>query len=476
MKQNIGKILCLLGLILVLSLAVVGCKKNPQGGGNTNTTEYTVTFDTDGVANIASAKVKSGEALRKPDGIPTKTGYDFVCWTLDGEPYDFSKAVTGDMTLVARYKAIEYTITYQLFDGSFTVDNAPTTYTIETEDFTLPRPVKANMEFLGWTEVTGGAPVLDLVIPKGSVGNRTFVAHFDSIKYEVSFDTNGAGELASAFVKHGDTLKAPTLERAGYSLVGWYLGDELWDFANGTVTENLSLRAEWALITYTIKYKLDGGTIENAPTEYTVLTETFTIPAPQKEGSQFRGWTWGTMMTPVKELTIEQGSTGNYTLMANWFVNSYVVKLDANGAANNPFSAFAEHGSRLKEPVVIRKGYTLIGWFNGDKPWDFERDTVSQAMTLVAKWEPISYTIDYDLGGGKIKDAPSSYTIDTETFSIPIPEKEGCTFLGWTYKGQTTPVYRLTIEKGSEVSYKLVANWSVDTYQVKLDANGGESI
>ena len=37
-------------------------------------------------------------------GEPTRPGYTFECWTLDGKPYDFTTAVTANITLVAQWK------------------------------------------------------------------------------------------------------------------------------------------------------------------------------------------------------------------------------------------------------------------------------------------------------------------------------------------------------------------------------------
>ena len=36
---------------------------------------------------------------------------------------------------------------------------------------------------------------------------------------------------------------------------GWYLGEELWDFENGTVTENITLSAKW---TVKVKFIVNG--------------------------------------------------------------------------------------------------------------------------------------------------------------------------------------------------------------------------
>lgn len=60
----------------------------------------TVTFDTDGGSTILPQYVWVGDPVSAPTD-PTKAGYDFDGWTLDGESYDFSQPVNEDITLVA---------------------------------------------------------------------------------------------------------------------------------------------------------------------------------------------------------------------------------------------------------------------------------------------------------------------------------------------------------------------------------------
>ncbi|MFA5719568.1 MAG: InlB B-repeat-containing protein, partial [Acholeplasmataceae bacterium] len=66
---------------------------------------YTVTFDTAGGSNIAAVKVKSGEKVPEPS-TPTKADYIFVEWQLDGNKYDFTAAVTKNITLVAQWEEV----------------------------------------------------------------------------------------------------------------------------------------------------------------------------------------------------------------------------------------------------------------------------------------------------------------------------------------------------------------------------------
>ena len=62
----------------------------------------TITFKTNGGSEVKNIKVKSGSKLEDTP-IPTKDGYIFDGWYLDGEEYNFDKSVDEDLTLVAKW-------------------------------------------------------------------------------------------------------------------------------------------------------------------------------------------------------------------------------------------------------------------------------------------------------------------------------------------------------------------------------------
>lgn len=70
-------------------------------------TTFTVTFNSNGGSKVSSVTVNAGEKVSKPK-TPTKSGYTFSSWKLDGSAYNFTSAVTKDITLVAEWKEIKY--------------------------------------------------------------------------------------------------------------------------------------------------------------------------------------------------------------------------------------------------------------------------------------------------------------------------------------------------------------------------------
>lgn len=66
-------------------------------------TTYTVTFDSNGGSDVASAVVESGTAVAKPEN-PTRSGYQFNGWFKDSNliyVWNFSTSITADRTLYA---------------------------------------------------------------------------------------------------------------------------------------------------------------------------------------------------------------------------------------------------------------------------------------------------------------------------------------------------------------------------------------
>ena len=113
-----------------------------------------------------------------------------------------------------------------------------------------------------------------------------------------------------------------------------------------------------------------------------------------------------------------------------------------------------------------RNGYTFAGWTgsNGDTP----QLTVtipkgsSGNLNYTAHWSLATFTITYDLAGGTWPDGcsvPETYTIETNSFSLPTPRKPGYDFVGWTGTGLVNMVYGITIITGSYGDRSYTANW-----------------
>ncbi|MBO4235383.1 MAG: InlB B-repeat-containing protein, partial [Firmicutes bacterium] len=67
---------------------------------------YIVSFDSDGGSDVEEQKVAKDAKVEKPED-PTKEGYEFAGWQLNGEDYDFENTkVTADIELKATWKYV----------------------------------------------------------------------------------------------------------------------------------------------------------------------------------------------------------------------------------------------------------------------------------------------------------------------------------------------------------------------------------
>ena len=94
-------------------------------------------------------------------------------------------------------------------------------------------------------------------------------------------------------------------------------------------------------------------------------------------------------------------------------------------------------GEKFTEPTSTpeKKGYTFIGWYNGDEKekFDFDADTTNapNVLELVAKWDINQYTVQFVSEHGSFKDQTIEHGKPIDTDKLTIPEVEGYTFDDW---------------------------------------------
>jgi len=143
--------------------------------------------------------------------------------------------------------------------------------------------------------------------------------------YTITFDSQGGNEIDSQRLKHGEYAARPEVpEKPGYVLAGWVTSldeslAEEWDFVVDTIEDDLTLYAVWKPAVITVKFDLDGGTLESGervPDIEVTYGEAYgELPVPKKEGYTFDGWVYsGAVITADSKVS----TTGEHILTARW--------------------------------------------------------------------------------------------------------------------------------------------------------------
>ena len=374
-----------------------------------------------------------------------------------------------------------YTVTMDTAGGD---PIRPIQYTVESEAFQLPIPVRTGYIFLGWTGEGITEPQKTIEIPQGSTGDRTYTANWQVIEYTIItlLEGGNAGTSQVYFYTVEQTVTLPTPTRTGYTFLGWTGEGITTPQPNVTIpkgsTGDKTYIENWELTEYNITMELNGGSGQEKVV-YTMTDEDFELPTPTRNGYEFVGWTGEGITTPQTSVIIPKGSTGNKAYTANWQVIEYTITLDTNGGpVVSPIKYTVEDLFTL--PYILRPGYEFAGWtLDGSGMLPFTPLIIYPGTTgdlhYKAEWRLAEYTITMDLNGGSGQEKVV-YTITDEDFELPTPTRNGYEFVGWTGERITTPQTSVKIPKGSTGNKAYTANWKVIRYTITLVTNGGAVI
>ena len=354
---------------------------------------YTIQFNANGgTSSIPPLIIKCGDDTSTIMGdigstVPTRSGYIFKGWSASSSWNSKRIAYTSDkggsaakdgttatitssswsyatycsntggnsssntLTLYAQWEAApqySHTLSYNANGGtnapsSSTVTNTSSTYSMTVSN---SQPTRTGYTFAGWNTNSSGTGANYSAGNSVSVGANatvTLYAKWNPITYSITYNGNGnTGGSTASQTKTYDVainLQSNGFTKTGYHFTGWNTA------SNGTGTSysagasynsnaNLTLYAQWAINSSTLKVNPNGGTWNNNTT-----TQSFTqnynttkaIPVPTRTGYTFTKWnrsgTNGSMTSLTGSSTYTFGASNGVTdtLTAEWKVNNYTV-------------------------------------------------------------------------------------------------------------------------------------------------------
>ena len=381
--------------------------------------KWTVSFDMNGGTDGPdSFKIKDGEKANRPTEVPSRDGYTFEGWYLGNEAFEFeneTNGVTSHITLTADWEKI-------------------------------PGP---------WT---------------------------------VDYDSNGGSEAPDdETVAHNDSATEPADDenptKGGHDFTGWYkiidsstgeTSDTAYTFSE-SVTEDVTLKAGWEEIFWTVTYDANEGT--GAPQAHEV-SDGATVATPASEPSRtdydFVEWQ---LKGSKFEFGIDQ-VTDHITLVALWQpVNIPVVEHTVTYVPNNGDSSTQEKvisGSNARNWTPEREHFDFVAWQLGGAAYGFGQ--VTSNITLDAVWTPTMYTVTFNADGG-VDEPVDQERIYNSTATEPAdPVKAGSDFVAWyEYYGPQDGYASTPYNFEAPITHNidLMAIYSDLSWTVTFDANGG---
>ena len=231
----------------------------------------------------------------------------------------------------------------------------------------------------------------------------------------------------------------------------------------------------------TISFSGNGATSGFMESIQGAIGQSATIPNVgfSRTGYTFTGWNTspdGTGTAYRPNATI-QFAAQNITLYAQWKVRSYSVNFDSNGGSAVA-SQSVKYGSKASRPTdPTRAGHTFQGWYtsrDGGARYDFNQ-TVTGDVTLYAHWSVNSYTLAFDGNGGKASESSRKVQYGNQYGTLPTATRTGYAFQGWytARSGGSQVSSSTTMEAANTTVY---AHWTVNTYTVSFDSNGGSAV
>ena len=416
------------------------------GSPSTNPVMYTFGA---GNGTLTASYETQADAIVLPS--PTKTGYSFDGWytdstlsTIAGQGGSYYYA-TGDKTLYAKWTTGQYTLT---------VNPGGITY---KQDYNTTKSVSAPASsYTVSFNSNGGSSVSSMT------SSRNFSSWSLSGLGKISSTTTnpttytyaaGNGTLTANYSGTGNQITLPTPTKTGYTFGGWYKESALTNLAGAggakyAPTANQTLYAKWNINEYTLTVSPGGATYKqnyNTTKSVTAPASTYTISFNSNGGSA------ASNMTSTRTFS-------SWTLSGSGKVSSTTTNPTTYtyGAGNGTLTAnYSAAGSQIILPSPTRAGYTFNGWYTDTALTTLAgtggaKYAPTSSHTLYAKWTINGYTLTVNPGGATYSqnyNTTKSITAPASSYTIAFNANGGNavssmtsarTFSSWTLSGVGT--------------------------------------
>lgn len=390
---------------------------------------------------------------------PSKIGYTFLGWkdsTTNIVSKNISYAVTRTKRFDAQYKANEYEITLDVFDGD-PLDSDIVTIEYD-EKKTLLVPTRKWYVFMGWYEDIHTSDY-QITTEDGQMINKwqntydtRLYAKWAKEKYTIACVKNNdeAGYVFPCEVRYEETAVLCALTNTGYTWVGWYCDDvlltnnDMYEFVFTNSTDPTKVyEARWFKVTL-VKNVAVAGDITTLNGKYRAGQHvTITATTNTSNGYTWLGWYKGDMLWSSDATFELDMPSSDETFEARWTCYTLTTtRNDTNaGTVTGYNNTKVTAGTNITLNATTKSGYTWLGWYKNNV---FVTDATSYSFsmpktneTYEARWTyyTLSTTRNNSYAGTITGYNNVKVTAGT-SITLTATINEGYVWLGW-YNGNS---------------------------------------
>lgn len=426
-----------------------------------------------------SISVVYKEAITAPATAPTKDGYVFGGWSIDGvTPIDDLGVIgAGDVKYYAVWTEatdVEYKVEHYYMTTDMVYPDTAT----RTDDFadgTTGKTVNATPDTVTDFTVDNDKSVLSgTVLADGSLVLKVYYEReINSLKIDIDGTVD---EKEYPYEAPVDAVEEPTKE--GHTFAGWVDENGKPTTVPGTMpNDDVTIKATWTTNEHDVTYINEGETYYG-PTK-TAYGTAIAVPAePTKAGYIFGGWfdadgKQPSDYTSMPDKALVFTAKWNAKTDVSYILEVYEMKIDGTYPATASETVTYNDGvvgSSKTVTYVAPVGFTLDEEDVLTPEKSVLTGTVPETGTLVLKAYVIrnTYKLNVDVDG----------VVTTETYyygqavkSVADPVKTGYVFDGWVdAEGAVTSIP--AIMPANDVT--VYATWEKDNFTAKFDAGEGK--
>ena len=434
-----------------------------QFSQTTNT--YTVSFNKQGHGgNTANQTIAYGSKVTEPADL-SETGYTFGGWFKEeacNNAWDFENdVVTGNTVLYAKWTVNSHTLTW-ITDGDALTGNYTHGSVAYGTTIVAPNtPTKTGYTFKNWgADVPSTMPDNDLTFTAQWTANS-------NTKYVVKHLQQNL--VGSDYTEFESENKTGTTAQLTAAVAKNYTGFTALAFSQATIAADGSTVVEikYDRNVYTIKFVVEGVEVQSNDLRYGA-TPVYGGATPTKSATAqytytFSGWNPG-----IDVVTKAQ----TYTATFSQTVNKYtIVWKNEDGTVletdeNVPFGTTPTYdGATPTKAATAQYTFTHNGWTPAVASVTGDATYTATYSSTVNK-----YTVSFNANGHGT--APNSQLLEYGS-KVTKPTDlvaEGYTFGGWFKQNGTAWDFNNDVVEGT---LELVAKWTINSWTLTWDANGG---